>query len=51
MCHDMRRYEKIAEEKRSRQDKQKTDFIIGEPERIAVTTQTKGIRRQIKTSS
>jgi len=47
MCNDMRRFEKMAEEKRIRKDEQKIDFIIKEPERIAITPETKGKHRQI----
>jgi len=47
MCNDMRRFERMAEEKRSRKGEQKIDFVIKEPERIAVTPETKGKHRQI----
>jgi hypothetical protein len=45
----MRRYEKIAEEKRRRQNEQKIDFIIDEPEKIVVIPETKDKERQAKT--
>jgi hypothetical protein len=49
MCHDMRRYEKIAEENRRRQNEQKIDFIIDEPEKIVAIPETKDKERQAKT--
>jgi hypothetical protein len=45
----MRRYEKIAEENRRRQNEQKIDFIIDEPAKIVVTSETKDKERQAKT--
>lgn len=48
MCQDMRRYEKIAEEKKRRQNEQKIDFIT-EPEKIVVIPETKDKKPQAKT--
>lgn len=45
MCNDMRRFERMAEEKRRRKEEQKIDFIIKEPEQIAVTPEAKGKHR------
>ena len=45
MCNDMRRFEKMAEEKRRRKSEQKIDFIIKEPEQISVTTDTRDKHR------
>jgi inner membrane protein involved in colicin E2 resistance len=47
----MRRFERMAEEKRKRKDEQKIEFIIKEPNRIEVTSEAKGEHRQIKISS
>jgi hypothetical protein len=41
MCHDMRRFERMAEEKRRHEMEPKIGFIINEPEGIAVTPETK----------
>lgn len=49
MCHDLRRYEKIAEENKRRQKEQKIDFIIDEPEKIVVIPETKDKERKAKT--
>jgi hypothetical protein len=45
MCDDMRRFEKMAEEKKRRKDTQELGFIIEEPEQIALTPETKGKHR------
>jgi hypothetical protein len=47
MCNDMRRFEKMAEERRRRKDEQKIDFIIKEPERIAVAPEKRDKHSQI----
>jgi len=46
MCHDMRRYERMAEEKKRRETEQKIDLIINEPERIALPPETKPKKAQ-----
>jgi len=50
MCNDMKRFEKMAEEKRKEKGKQEIDFIVKEPERIVVNPETEGKHRQTKTS-
>jgi hypothetical protein len=50
MCHDMRRFERMAEEKRRREAETKTGVMINEPERIAVTSETKPKKGQTKTT-
>ncbi|MGB8780870.1 MAG: hypothetical protein WCD81_09530 [Candidatus Bathyarchaeia archaeon] len=47
----MRRFERMAEEKRRRQAEGKIDSIINEPEGIAVAPETKPKEDQIKTTS
>lgn len=44
MCNDMRRFEKMAEEKKRHEKEQKTDFIIKEPERITVTPESASVK-------
>lgn len=52
MCHDMRRYEKMAEEKRRRENEQTIDFLIkDEPEKIPVASETKVKKHETKISS
>lgn len=51
MCHDMRRFERMAEEKRRSKTEPKIDLIVNEPEGIAVTPETKPKEGQIKTIS
>lgn len=50
MCHDMRRFERMAEEKRRREAETKIGVMINEPERIALTPETKPKKGQIKTT-
>lgn len=51
MCQDMRRFERMAEEKRRRKAEPKIVSIINEPEEIAVTPETNPKEDQIKTTS
>jgi hypothetical protein len=51
MCHDMRRFERMAEEKRRLKTEPKIDFTINEPERIAVTHEAKPKEGQTKATS
>jgi len=41
MCHDMRRFERMAEEKKRRKTELKIDFTINEPQRIELPPETK----------
>jgi hypothetical protein len=50
MCNDMRRYERMAEENRRREKEPKIDFIINEPERIALPPKTEPKKGQAETS-
>jgi hypothetical protein len=34
MCHDMRRFERMAEEKKRRKNEKKVDFVVNEIEEI-----------------
>ncbi|HYB68002.1 MAG TPA: hypothetical protein VEC97_00480 [Candidatus Acidoferrales bacterium] len=47
----MRRFERMAEEKRRREAEAKIDSVIKEPEVIALVPETKLKERQIKTTS
>ena len=51
MCNDMRRFERMAEEKRRHKNEEGIDFIIAKPEEIAVTSETRAKETQIKASS
>jgi hypothetical protein len=51
MCDDMRRFERMAEEKRRCKAEEKFDSIINEPEGIAVPSETKPKEGPIKTTS
>jgi hypothetical protein len=50
MCHDMRRFERMAEEKRRREAEAKISVMINEPERITVTPETKPKKGQTNTT-
>lgn len=50
MCYDMRRFERMAEEKRRREAKAKMDSIISEPEAIEVASEKKPKEDQTKTT-
>jgi len=41
MCNNMKRFEKMAEEKRRRENNRKIDFTVEELSEIAVTSKTK----------
>ena len=45
MCDDMRRFERMAEEKRRREREPKIEFIINELEGIALSPETKPNKR------
>lgn len=40
MCHDMRRFERMAEEKKAGKIEKKLDLVVSETEEIAVTSKT-----------
>ena len=41
MCHDMRRFERRAEEKKRGKKEQKVDFVLNETEEIPQASETK----------
>ena len=48
MCHDMRRFEKIAEEKKRHKNEKKVDFVVSETEEIPATSKTE-VKERVRT--
>lgn len=48
MCHDMRRYERMADEKKRGKIEKKVDFVVSETEEITVTSRTQAKERARK---
>ena len=45
MCNDMRRFERMAEEKKRNKKENEVDFVVNEPEEITLTPKTEAKAR------